>query len=90
MEEAVNALPEKQKQTYNLIRKQGKRRDEAALELNVSPETVKWNLDQATRRIRAYYITRIGDAGFMFLNAIIFLKNFFFYNAPKLLLDIVY
>ena len=52
--QAIARLPEKQKLTYQLIKEQHLKRDEVATRLHVSPETVKWNLDQAMRSIRAY------------------------------------
>ena len=54
LEEAVNHLPSKQKNTYILIKKEGLKRQEAASILNVSAETVKSNLEQAIRNIKAY------------------------------------
>lgn len=54
LQQAVARLPEKQKITYQLIKEQQLKRDEVAAQLHVSPETVKWNLDQAMRSIRAY------------------------------------
>ena len=54
LDQAIARLPEKQRQTYVLIRRQGLKREEVALLLQVSPETVKSNLDQALRNIRAY------------------------------------
>jgi RNA polymerase sigma-70 factor (ECF subfamily) len=54
LDQAIARLPEKQRQTYELVRRQGLRREEAAVLLQVSPETVKSNLDQALRNIRAY------------------------------------
>lgn len=56
---AIEQLPGKQRQTYLLIRHRGFKREEVARELNVSPETVKWNLEQATRRIKAYCNSKI-------------------------------
>ncbi len=77
LEEAVKRLPEKQKQTYILIKKHGKSRGEAASELHVSPETVKWNLDRAMRSIRAYCMARVGDLNFLLLGLLICIKNIF-------------
>lgn len=56
---AIARLPEKQRLTYNLIKQQGLSRKEAATALNVSPETVKYNLDQSLRSIRAYCLSQI-------------------------------
>ncbi|SMC92024.1 RNA polymerase sigma factor [Pedobacter nyackensis] len=59
---AIERLPPKQKQTYQLIKEQEMKREEAALALNVSAETVKWNLDQAMRSIRAFCMAHLKDA----------------------------
>ncbi|MBS1602795.1 MAG: RNA polymerase sigma factor [Bacteroidetes bacterium] len=58
LEEAVDHLPSKQKNTYILIKKEGLKRQEAASILNVSAETVKSNLEQAIRNIKAYCISK--------------------------------
>lgn len=63
---AIDRLPEKQRQTYKLIKEQGLPRNEAAKILNVSPETVKWNLDQAMRSIRAFFIQHLPMYFFLF------------------------
>jgi RNA polymerase sigma factor, sigma-70 family len=77
LEDAVNRLPPKQKQTYILLKKEGKKREEAASELGVSPETVKWNLEQAMRSIRAYCMAR-GNGLLVLLTAgIVLLKKIF-------------
>ena len=60
LEHAISRLPNKQRQTYLLIKKEGFKREEVAHRLKVSPETVKWNLDQAMRSIRTYCSTRLG------------------------------
>ncbi|OQP40770.1 hypothetical protein A4H97_14215 [Niastella yeongjuensis] len=56
---AIARLPEKQRLTYQLIKQQGLSRKAAALELGVSPETVKYNLEQSLRSIRAYCLTQV-------------------------------
>lgn len=60
LDRAINRLPDKQRQTYLLIKKEGFKREEVAHQLNVSPETVKWNLDQAMRSIKSYCGSRLG------------------------------
>lgn len=65
--QAVARLPEKQKVTYQLIKEQQLKRDEAAALLQVSPETVKWNLDQAMRSIRAYCMMHMKDLPLIFI-----------------------
>lgn len=59
LQQAVDRLPPKQRQTYALLKEQFLKRNEAAEILNVSPETVKWNIDQAMRSIRAYCLSHI-------------------------------
>lgn len=54
LQEAVNRLPAKQKKTYVLIKEEGMKREQAADILHVSSETVKSNLEQAIRNIKAY------------------------------------
>ena len=56
---AIARLPEKQRLAYQLIKQQGLTRKEAATELGVSPETIKYNLDQAFRSIRAYCLSQL-------------------------------
>jgi len=56
---AIARLPEKQRVTYHLIKQQGLSRKAAAMELGVSPETVKYNLEQSLRNIRAYCLTQV-------------------------------
>jgi RNA polymerase sigma-70 factor (ECF subfamily) len=57
---AVERLPKKQQQTYKMIREQGMSRQQVADTLQVSPETVKENLQLATRSVRAFYIQNGG------------------------------
>ncbi len=54
LQEAVSRLPAKQKRTYVLIKEEGMKREQAADILHVSSETVKSNLEQAIRNIKAY------------------------------------
>ncbi len=56
---AVRQLPDKQKQTYILIKEEGLKRDQVAAQMKVSQETVKSNLEQAMKKIRAYCIAKI-------------------------------
>jgi RNA polymerase sigma-70 factor (ECF subfamily) len=58
LQEAVERLPAKQKRTYVLIKKEGLKREQAALILHVSAETVKSNLEQAIRNIKAYCLAK--------------------------------
>lgn len=59
LEDAVARLPEKQQETYRLIKEQQLKRTEVAELLNVSPETVKWNLEQAVRKVRAHCLVQL-------------------------------
>ena len=56
---AIARLPEKQRLAYQLIKQQGLSRKEAATELGVSPETIKYNLEQSLRSIRAYCLSQV-------------------------------
>jgi RNA polymerase sigma factor (sigma-70 family) len=56
---AIARLPEKQRLAYQLIKQQGLTRKEAATELGVSPETIKYNLEQSLRSIRAYCLSQV-------------------------------
>ena len=58
LQEAVNRLPAKQKKTYVLIKEEGMKREQAADILHVSAETVKSNLEQAIRNIKAYCLAK--------------------------------
>ncbi|WP_205508880.1 RNA polymerase sigma factor [Longitalea arenae] len=59
LQAAIDRLPEQQKQVYNLIKKEGLKREEAAAALQLSAETVKSHLAQAMRSIRTYCLTRL-------------------------------
>lgn len=56
LKEAIERLPPKQRETYLLIKEKGLKREEAATLLKVSAETVKYNVEEATRKIRAYFM----------------------------------
>jgi RNA polymerase sigma-70 factor (family 1) len=59
LQAAIDRLPEQQKQVYNLIKKEGLKREEAAAALHLSPETVKTHLAQAMRSIRTYCLSHL-------------------------------
>lgn len=59
LREAVEQLPVRQQQTWRLIREEGKKRDEAAAALGISPETVKYHLEEASRKVRVYCLSRL-------------------------------
>ncbi|RXK86161.1 RNA polymerase sigma factor [Filimonas effusa] len=56
LRQAIQKLPPRQQETYLLIRESGLKREEVAAKLDVSPETVKYNLDEATKKVRAYFM----------------------------------
>lgn len=71
LEAAIAQLPEKQQLTYRLIKQQGLKRKEVAARLSVSPETVKWNLDQANQSVRKYCMAHLGlILAFMLVNGL--------------------
>jgi RNA polymerase sigma factor (sigma-70 family) len=72
--EAVKKLTPKQLQTFNLVKKQGYSREDAAQLLGVSAETVKTNLERAMKTIRVYCITKIDPTSAMVIFTIIFKK----------------
>lgn len=72
LQQAMDSLPNKQRETFRLIREEGYKRAEVALKLGVSQETVKYNLDEALRKIRAHLIAN-GD----FLLALLLISKAF-------------
>lgn len=64
---ALDRLPDKQRQAYHLIKELQLKRDEAAKELQVSPETVKSNLELAMKSIRAYCMANLKDVPIVLL-----------------------
>lgn len=52
-EQAVQSLSPKQRITYQLVKIEGLSRKEVAKILEVSAETVKWNLDESVKKIRS-------------------------------------
>lgn len=77
LQEAVQRLSPRQRETYILIKEQGYKREEAALRMNVSAETVKTHLEQAMRNIRAYCISRIDKSALFVIAFLIEAKKFF-------------
>lgn len=59
LQKAIDQLPARQKQTYELIKQAGLKREEAAKLLGVSPETVKFNLEEAARKVRAFCLKQL-------------------------------
>lgn len=60
-EKAIANLSPKQRLTYELIKKEGLSRKEVAKLLDVSPETVKWNLDESVKKIRSSMLGILKD-----------------------------
>ena len=60
-ESAISHLSPKQKMTYQMIKQEGLSRKEVANLLNVSPETVKWNLDESIKKVRAYMLKTLDN-----------------------------
>lgn len=56
-EKAISHLSPKQRMTYQMIKLEGLSRKEVAQILNVSPETVKWNLDESVKKSKVLYVT---------------------------------
>lgn len=62
-EMAIRILPEKQRLTYQFIKTEGMSRNDVAKLLQVSPETVKYNYEEATTRVRGYMIKYLKNTG---------------------------
>ncbi|OQP40075.1 hypothetical protein A4H97_17840 [Niastella yeongjuensis] len=60
LQKAVAQLPPQQKKVYMLIKEYGMKREEAAQELNLSPETVKHYLSEAMYSVRTYCLAHLG------------------------------
>lgn len=72
LQQAVDRLPPQQKIVYRLIKEHGLKREEAAVELNLSPETVKRHLSDAMQFIRVYCVSHLGAwAGLTIVKAIL-------------------
>lgn len=67
LNQAIKRLPVKQQQTYRLVKEQGLHREEVALMLQVSPETVKANLNLAIRSVRAFCVANLDLAVLLIL-----------------------
>ena len=59
LREAVDRLPAQQRQVYQLIKEKEYKREEVAVMLRLSPETVKTHLAQAMRNVRAFCLARL-------------------------------
>lgn len=72
LQQAVDRLPPQQKKVYRLIKEHGLKREEAAVELNLSPETVKRHLSDAMQFIRMYCVSHLGaSAALVIVKAIL-------------------
>lgn len=54
LSEGIDRLPKQQKLVYQLCQQQGRKCDDVARQLDLSPLTVKSHLQQATRALRKY------------------------------------
>lgn len=59
LHQAIQQLSPQQRKVYLLIKDKGLKREEAARELNLSPETVKRHLSEAMQVIRGYCLARL-------------------------------
>lgn len=60
-EQALQRLSPKQRITYQLVKIEGLSRKEVAKILDVSAETVKWNLDESVKKIRSTMTEMLND-----------------------------
>ncbi|MBX3242672.1 MAG: RNA polymerase sigma-70 factor [Chitinophagaceae bacterium] len=60
LQSAIEQLPPQQKIIYRLRREQGLKNDEIALQLNISPLTVKKHISQASRALRSLVEKQMG------------------------------
>lgn len=74
LSQAIKRLTSKQLETFNLIKKEGYTREEAARLLGVSPETVKTNLERAMKTIKTYCISKM-DIALAFIMVSIFFRT---------------
>ena len=61
LQDAIDLLPNQQKQVYHLIKDQRLKRVEVANQLRIQPETVKFHLTQAMKNIRAFCMLHLGS-----------------------------
>lgn len=66
-EQAVQNLSPKQRITYQLIKIEGLSRKEVAKILEVSAETVKWNLDESVKKIRTTMVELLKNMPLVFI-----------------------
>lgn len=59
LEKALERLPERQRQVYQLMKNEGLKREAVARKLGIDPNTVKAHLTKAMRTIRAYCLANM-------------------------------
>ncbi len=72
LKKAVDSLSDRQRQVFQLVKEDGLSREEAARRLDISPDTVKFHLAEAVRKIRAY-VLKNGDIALLIL---LIVKNY--------------
>lgn len=70
LQRAVNALPERQREVYHLIKEMELKGEEVATRLDISLATVKFHLGQAVRNIRSF-VLKYGEFMLIFFICII-------------------
>jgi RNA polymerase sigma-70 factor (ECF subfamily) len=73
LQNAIGRLPKQQKEVYIFVKEHGLTRDEVANKMQIRPETVKFHLAQAMKKIRAFCMLHIGT----FTGFTIFLSHLF-------------
>jgi RNA polymerase sigma-70 factor (ECF subfamily) len=73
VQEAVKRLSPRQAQVFRLSKEQGYTREEVATLMNISPETVKGYLADATRWVRAYFAVHMEIPLFLVLSSALLL-----------------
>jgi len=73
LQNAIDRLPNQQKEVYTLVKEHGLTRDEVANKMQIRPDTVKFHLAQAMKKIRAFCTLHIGT----FTGFTIFLSHLF-------------
>ena len=59
LQKAIERLPQQQKQVYKLMKEEDLKRGEVAELLHLQPETVKFHLAQAMKRIRVFCVKHL-------------------------------
>ena len=61
LQQAISKLPPRQQQAFRLVKEQGMKREEAAAIMEISPETIKYHLEQSVRSLRLFLAAHIGE-----------------------------